>query len=155
MKKWNFRVKSNVQETINKLTAEFGSVDGFMFSVDHNKTDAVTFKLRKRSLYAFQIMGVNKIIVNGKILKTGSKNDTTIEAHFTQYFLMKLIIFVNMFTVLGFLIAIISKISSSPLMYIAGGILLIIGIIIWIIFQKKFEKDIQEYKTLLSDILEP
>ena len=39
-------------------------------------------------------------------------------------------------------------------MYIPGGILLAIGIVLSIAVQKKFEKDIQEYKTLISDILE-
>lgn len=38
-------------------------------------------------------------------------------------------------------------------MFILGGILLILGIALWIGVQKKFEKDVQKYKTLISEIL--
>ena len=155
MKAWNFKVKSNVQEITKKLDATFGSVDGFVFNIDNAKNESVTFKVRKRGLYAFQIMFVNKIIVHGKILKTDTKNETNIEISFTQYFLWKLIIFTHMFLGLGFLIAIITEISSSAYMYIPAGILLAVGIVLSIAVQKKFEKDIQEYKTLISEILEP
>jgi len=154
MKKWNFKVKSNVQEIIKKLDSTLGSVDGFVFNIDNGKNDSVTFKVHKRGLYAFYLMFVNKIIVNGKILKTDTENETNIEISFTQYFLWKLIIFTHMFLGLGFLIVIISGISSSAFMYILGGILLAVGIVLSIAVQKKFEKDIQEYKTLISKILE-
>ena len=154
MKAWNFKVKSNVQEIIKKLDASLGSVDGFVFNMDHDKNDSVTFKVRKRGLYAFYLMFINKIIVNGKILKTDTENETNIEISFTQYFLWKLIIFTHMFLGLGFLIAIITEISSSAYMYIPAGILLAVGIVLSIAVQKKFEKDIQEYKTLISKILE-
>ncbi len=154
MKKWNFKVKSNVQEIIKKLDSTLGSVDGFVFNIDNGKNDSVTFKVHKRGLYAFYLMFVNKIIVNGKILKSDTENETNIEISFTQYFLWKLIIFTHMFLGLGFLIVIISGISSSAFMYIPGGILLAIGIVLSIAVQKKFEKDIQEYKTLISEILE-
>jgi formate/nitrite transporter FocA (FNT family) len=39
-------------------------------------------------------------------------------------------------------------------LYILGGVLLAVGILLWIAVQKKFEKDIQEYKTLISEILD-
>ncbi len=154
MKKWNLKVKSNVQEIIKKLESTLGSFDGFVFNIDNDKNDSVTFKVRKRGLYAFYLMFINKIIVNGKIFKTDAENETNIEISFTQYFLWKLIIFTHMFLGLGFLIAIISKISSSAFMYILGGILLAVGIVLWITVQKKFKKDVQEYKTLISGILE-
>jgi len=153
MKKWNFKVKSNVQEIIKKLESTLG-VDGFVFNIDNDKNDSVTFKVRKRGLYAFYLMFINKIIVNGKILKTDTENETNIEISFTQYFLWKLVIFTHMFLGLGFLIAILLGISSNVYMFIPGGILLAVGIVSWIAVQKKFEKDIQEYKTLISDILE-
>jgi hypothetical protein len=154
MKRWNFKVKSNVQEIIKKLDSTFGSDDGFVFNIDNGKNDSETFKVRKRGLYAFQIMFVNKIIVNGNILKTDTENETNIEISFTQYFLWKFIIFTHMFLGLGFLIAIISGISSNAYMYIPGGILIAVGIVLSIAVKKKFEKDIQEYKTLISEILE-
>jgi len=154
MKNWNFKVKSNIQEIIKKLDSTLGSADGFVFNIDNGKNDSVTFEVHKQGLYAFYLMFVNKIIVNGKILKTDTENETNIEISFTQYFLWKLIIFTHMFLGLGFLIVIISGISSSAFMYIPGGILLAIGIVLSIAVHKKFEKDIQEYKTLISEILE-
>ncbi len=153
MKKWNFKVKSNVQEIIKKLESSFG-VDGFVFNIDNDKNDSVTFKVRKRGLYAFYLIFINKIIVNGKILKTDAENEANIEISFTQYFLWKLVIFTHMFLGLGFLIAILLGISSNVYMFIPGGILLSVGIVLWIGVQKKFKKDIQEYKTLISEILE-
>jgi hypothetical protein len=154
MKKWNLKVKNNAQEVIKKLDATLGSVNGFVFNIDNSKNDSVTFKVSKRGLYAFYLMFINKVIVNGKISKTDTENETNIEVSFTQYFLWKLIIFTHMFLGFGFLIAIISKIDGSAFMYIAGGILLAVGIILWITVQKKFKKDVQEYKTLISGILE-
>ena len=153
MEKWNFRVKSNVQEITKKLDATFGSVDGFVFNIDNAKNESVTFKVRKRGLYAFQIMFLNKIIVNGNILKTDTKNETDIEISFSQYFLWKLVIFTNMFLGFGFLIVLISGINSSAYMIIPAGIFLVIGIVLSIAVQKKFEKDIQEYKTIISKTL--
>lgn len=154
MKKWNFKVKSNVQEISKKLDATFGAVDRFVFNIDNDKNDSVTFKVRKRGLYAFYLMFINKIIVKGKILKTNTENETNIEISFTQYFLWKLIIVTHMFLGLGFLIVIFSGIGSSAFTYILGGILLAVGIVLWIAVQKKYQKDIQEYKILISKILE-
>ena len=153
MKKWNFKVKSDIQEIIKKLDTTLGSADGFDLNIDHSKNDSVTFKLHKRGLYAFYLMFINKIVVNGKVLKTNTKNETHIEISFTQYFLWKLIVFSNMILGLGFLIAIISGVNSSASMHILAGILLAVGIVLWIAVEKKFEKDIQEYKTLISEIL--
>ena len=153
MEKWNFKIKSNVQEIIKKLDSSL-NVEGFVFNIDNDKNDSVTFKVRKRGLYAFTMMFTNKIIVNGNILKTDIENETNLEISFTQYFLMKLIIFFYLVLGLVYLIAITSGISSSASMYILGGILLAVGIVLSIAVQKKFEKDIQEYKTLISEILE-
>ena len=154
MKKWNFKVKSNVQDIIKKLNDSLGSVDGFVFNIDRYKKDSVRFKVHKRGLYAFYLMFVNKIIVTGTILKTATENEAKIEISFTQYFLWKLIIVTHLFLGLGFLTAIILKLRSSDSMYIFGGILLALGIVLWLTVQNKFKKDVQEYKTLISGILE-
>lgn len=154
MRKWNFKVKSNVQEIITKLDVALGSVDGFVFNIDHDKKDSVPFKVHKRGLYAFYLMFVNKIIVTGTILKTATESETKIEISFTQYFLWKLIIFTHLFLGLCFLTAIILKLSSSASMYIFGGILVAVGIVLWLTVQNKFKNDVQEYKTLIFRILE-
>jgi hypothetical protein len=153
MKEWNFKVKSNIQEIIKKLDATLGSADGFDFSRDKGENDSITFKVRKRGLYAFYLMFINKIIVNGKLLKAGSENETNIEISFSQYFLWKLVVYTHVFLGLGFLIILISGIISSAYMLIPAGIFLAVGIILWFAVQKKFAKDIQEYKTLISEIL--
>ena len=154
MNEWNFKVKSNVQEIIKKLDATLGSADGFVFNMEHDQNNVAAFKVSKRGLYAFNLMFVNKIIVNGKILKTNTDNETNIEISFTQYFLWKLIIFTHIILGLGFLIVIILGINSDPYMYIIGGLLLAIGVILMIAVKRKFERDIQQYKTLISGILE-
>jgi hypothetical protein len=152
MKKWNFKVKSNPQEIINKLDISLGSVAGFVFNTGHDKNDSVIFNMRKRVHYPDQILHRNRIIVNGKILKTDAENETDVEIYFKQHYLMTLIIYINIFFGLG-LIATIPGISSNASMYIPGGILVAVGIVLWIALQKKFEKDIQKYKTLISEIL--
>jgi hypothetical protein len=152
MKTWNFKVKSNIQEIVKKLNSAFGLGDGFVFNMGHDKNDTVTFKVRKRVLYAAtQILLHNKIIVNGRMLKTDTENETYVKISFTQHFLVPL--YVSIFWGFG-LFAIILGISSSAAMYIPGGILLAIGIALWIDVQKKFERNIQKYKVLISEILE-
>ena len=157
MKKWNFQVKSDIQEVVKKLDASLGSVDKFAYAMDTSKSDSATFTLQKQGLYAFYLMSINKIIVIGKILKTATENETHIEISFKQYLLMKLVIFSSMLTGFAFLIAIILKISSSDsstFMYILGALLLAIGIVVtWLNLQKKYKKDIQEYKTLITKIV--
>jgi len=154
MKKWNLKVKSNVQEIVKKLDSTFGTNDGFVLNIDNEKNDSVTFKVRKRFLHTYSYMDYNKTNVNGSILKTDTENETNIEIYFTRHFLMKLIIFFNIVLGLGYLIAIISGILSNAFMYIVLGILLAFGIGLWNSIQKKGEKDIQEYKILISEILE-
>lgn len=155
MKNWTFKVKNNVQDIITKLDATFGSAHGFVFNINNDKNDSPTFKVRKRGLYAFYLMFVNKIIVTRKILKTDIKNETYIEISFTQYFLWKLLIGTHLFLAISFLIRIVLKANSNPYMYIIGVLFLVIAIILWITVQNKFKKDIQEYKTLISGILKP
>ena len=147
MKAWNFKVKSNPQEIIEKLDDALGSVKGFVLKMDNDRNDSLTFKLRKRALTYIRY---NQIIVNGKILKTETENETDLEISFSQHFIT--ILYVSFFWSLG-LIAIILGISSSATMYIFGGILLVIGIALWIDAQKNFKKDIQKYKALISEIL--
>ncbi len=147
MKAWNFKVKSNPQEIIKKLDDALGSVKGFVLKMDNDRNDSLTFKLRKR---AITYMRYNQIIVNGKILKTDTKNETDLKVSFSQHFIT--ILHVSFFLSLG-LIAIILGISSSAAMYIFGGISLVIGIALWIDAQKNFKKDIQKYKTLISEVL--
>ena len=152
MKVWNFKVKSNSQEIIKKLDSAFGSINGFVFNVKNENNDSVKIKIRKRILYAFQTVLRNHIVINGKMTKMNTKNETNVEISFNQHFLNTLE--VSILLVLGLLAIIFGIINSSATMYIFGGIFLVVGIagLIWV--KKEFARNVQQYKTLLSEILE-
>ncbi len=154
MKAWSFKLKSSPKEISKKLESELRSIGGFVFNINHDKNDSVIFKVRKRVLYVWYMAFQNWTIVKGELLKNNTENKTNVEITFNQHFLIRLIIFTHFFLGLGFLIAIISGINSNPSMYILGGILVALGIILWIALQRKFEKDIQKYKSLITEIFE-
>ena len=154
MKQWNFKVGSSIQEVIKKLEASLGAADGFVLNIENEQNDSVNFQVHKKGLYAFYLMFINKINVSGEIHKTDVENESKIIISFSQYFLWKLVVITHLLLGLGFLIAVFSGIKNNPSLLILGGVLLAIGIILWFAVQKKFEKDIQEYKTLISQILE-
>ena len=148
-------IKNNTKNISEKLESALRTVDGFVLNIKKVKNDSLAFRLRKRGLYAFQVIFQNRIIVNGKIIKTNTKNETDLEISFTQDFLTKLILFIFILSGLGLsLIAIISKTNNNSYMLIVGGILLIIGIALWVDINRRFEKNIQKYKALISGILE-
>ncbi len=153
MEPWNFKVKSNPKQISKKLQSALESVSGMVFDMSHEKNNSITFKVRKRILYAWYMIFQNYVIVNGKLSKTDTENETNVEISFTQHFLMTMIIFTTIFSGLGFLILIISETSSGAYMYIIGGILLLLGIVLWFDVQKRFDRKAQEYKTLISEIL--
>ena len=152
MKIWNLNIKSNTKEICEKL--ESAVVDRFVFKINRDKNNSVTFKLRKRILYVWYMYFHNWTIVNGKLVSTDTENKTNVEISFTQHWFIILIIYAQMLLGLGLLISIILGVSSNTSLYISGGILLAVGIVLWIIVKKKFEKDIQNYKALISEILE-
>jgi len=151
MKKWNFKVKSSPKGVINKLDSALGSNKGFVFNIDYDKNDSAIFNIHKRVHYPDQILHRNRIIVNGKVLKTDVKNETNVEISFAQHFVMILTIYISFGLAL---FAIISGIISGVITYILGGILLTLGLVLWIAVRQKFESDIQKYKTFISEILE-
>jgi hypothetical protein len=154
MKAWIFEVESNPTDIIKKLESTLGLNSGFDFSVDTHKNNSITFKTRKRILYVWYWAFQNWTIINGKLLKIDTKKKTNVEIYFNQHFLIKLITFTNIVLGLGLLISIISGIINSNSQYIFGGIILALGIFLWIAMQRKFEKDTQKYKSLISEILE-
>ncbi len=85
------------------------------------------------------------------IVETDAENDTNVEVSFTQHFLITLNIFI--FLGLG-LFALIFGIAGNTSAFLLGGISIAIGIIFWIAANNKFEKDLQKYKALISEILE-
>ena len=152
MKTWVLMIESNPQEIINKLGMELTSDTGFAFNVINNKSDNISFNLRKRLLFSSRIYNGNKIVLNGKILKANSDTMTNIEISFTQNFL--LILITSIYFILG-LYSLNIGLTDRSFTYTMGGVLLLAyGFIYYRDSKKKFLKDIVSYKTLISDILE-
>ncbi|WP_430971823.1 hypothetical protein [Sunxiuqinia rutila] len=154
MKAWNFRVNSSPNEISKKLESALGTVNGFVFNLNQEKNNSISFRVRKRVLYVWYMAFQNWTIINGELLKTDTENKTDVVIVFNQHLLIRLIVFTHIFLGLFFLITIISGISSNASLYIVGGILLAIGTVLWVAVQNKFRKDIQKYKILISGILE-
>ncbi len=152
MKKWSLYIQRNPQETSNKL--ESALIGRFVFRVNQDRDNSVTFKLHKRILYIWYMYFHNWTIATGKLLKAGTANKTNVEISFTQHWFIKLIVYSQMLLGLGFIIAIILGFSDSTSLIVPGGILLLLGVVLWIAIKMKFKKDIQEYKSLISEILE-
>jgi hypothetical protein len=96
----------------------------------------------------------NWTIVKGELLKNDTENKTDVEITFNQHFFIKMIIFVHIILVLGFLIALLSGTNLNATIYTIGGTVLAVGIVLWIALQRKFDKDIQNYKSLFTDIFQ-
>ncbi len=154
MKAWRFTLKSSPKEISEKLQSELNSIGGFVFNLNPEKNNSVTFKVRKRILYAWYMAFQNWTVVKGELLKNDTEYKTNVEITFNQHFFIRLIILTHIILILGFLIAIFSGINNNATMYILGGTLLALGIVLWIALQRKFEKDTRKYKSLITDILE-
>lgn len=153
MKTWNLKAKSNPEEISHILESALKPVDGLVFRINNDDGKVIKFKIRKRIRYAWYLMYSNNVIVNGKLSKTEIENETNIEILFSQHLLWKLVIITHVFLVLGLLIAItLGKISSTST-YLFGVVILVIGIFLWIMAQKKYKRNIQEYQILISNIL--
>jgi hypothetical protein len=154
MKAWRFKLESSPKENSEKLASELKSIGGFVFNMALDNNKSVTFKVRKRILYAWYLAFQNWTIVKGELLKNDTENKTNVEITFNQHIFVRLIVFTHIILVLGFLIAIISGVYANAIMYLLGGTLFALGIVLWIAIQRKFEKDIQKYKLLITDIFE-
>jgi len=154
MKSWSFKTENNPNEISEKLKSVLGPANGFVFNIERYDNNSITFKIRKRILYGWYLAFHNWTVINGKLLRIDAEKNTTVKISFTHHFIIKLIIIIHFFLGLVMLISIILRISSNASMYVLGGIILALGIILWIAIQKKFQKDIQKYKSLISEILE-
>ncbi|MFK7812555.1 MAG: DUF423 domain-containing protein [Maribacter sp.] len=152
MKRWNFKTQSNPQTILKKMESALGPTNGFVFDIDSNKEDSVVFKLRKRVLHTSQVILNNSIIVNGNMSKTDVDNETTVEINFNQHLL--LVLHISIWLGAGIFLIIAGIISNSGLMYVLGGASLVIALAIWIDTRKKFQNNIETYKTLITGILD-
>ncbi len=154
MKKWNFKIKNNPKELGEKIASELDTIKGLVFNLDHDKNDTVTFKIRKRILYPWYLFYLNSIVVNGKLLKTQTENESDVEISFNQHFLWVSVILADILLGLSLLIAVVSGKNNNASMYLIGAVILAVGLVLWIRIQKKYKANIQEYKTLISQILD-
>lgn len=152
MKAWNFKAKNKPEELGRKLESALESIDGFVFSMDQNKNGSITFKMRKRILYAWYWIFINSIVVNGELFTSDTENETDVEISFTRHFLVSIIIYTHLLLGIGMLLVIFTGVMINPALSFVGVIFLTIGIVLWIGSERKFEKDIQKYKTLISEI---
>jgi hypothetical protein len=96
----------------------------------------------------------NWTVVKVELLKKDTENETNVKITFNQHFFIRLIIFTHIFLILGILIAIVSEINVNASIYIIVGTLVALGLVLWFAIQRKFEKDIQKYKSLITEIFE-
>ena len=153
MKTWNFKVEREPNVISNKLKSKFETANGFMFKLNSDNSDSLTFKLRKRFPHAWGMIFLNYVIVKGEILKKDVGNETNLEVSFSRHILMKLTIFTYLLLGLGSLFLIISGISNSYLTYTIAGLLIALGIILWLEEKKGYTKKVNEFKSLILDLL--
>lgn len=152
MKIWRITLKGSPNEISEKLEKDLKSIGGFVFNINRKKSTSVTFKLRKRVLYVWYWAFQNWTIVNGELLRNNTEDTTDVEITFNQHWLIKLLIFTHIILVLGLLITIIYGININSSVYILESVLIALGIILWIALQRKFKKDIQKYKSVITEI---
>ena len=92
----------------------------------------------------------NWTIVNGKLLDDNAENDTNMEISFNQHFLIRLIIYIHIIFGLGLVFGLFLTTKN----YIFGGLITALGIVLWIAANRKFKKDTEKYKTLITEILD-
>ena len=121
--------------------------------MNDDKLNLENFKIRKRLLLPFEINKQNNIIVNGKITRIDPGKGTGIKVSFSQHPLSKLIMYGHIILGLGFLVAIILEYSNNSYTYLIAGILLAIGALLGFQLKINFDKNVQEYKKLISETL--
>ena len=154
MKAWKFKLKSSPKEISEKLESELQTIGGFVFDKHLEGNKSIGFKFRKRILYAWYMAFQNWTIVKGQLSNKEGENETQVEINFNQHFFIRLILLTHIVFAAGVILAILSGINTNTAMYILGAVVLGLGLILWFTLQQKFEKDIQKYKVLISDIFE-
>ena len=154
MKAWNFQVKNDPKEVSRRLESSLGGTKGFVFKVNSDKKEPVKFKIRKRMLLGFEINTQNNLIVNGKLFPADPENKTDVKIDFRLHPLSKVLLYGHLILGLGLLGGVALEYSSNTYMWIIGGILLATGVFFGLHLKKEFERQVHEYKTLISGILE-
>ncbi|GAA0763287.1 DUF423 domain-containing protein [Psychroflexus lacisalsi] len=152
MKTWNFKIDDHPKEVSQKLKLAFRPVTGLVFKMNQDK-NSITFKMRRRILYPWYLFFLNSIIVKGKLSKAEAPDKAQVEISFNQHFLWVLVIATDIILGLALFIAVISGKIEGSLAYGVAALILAIGIVVWFRIQKKYSRDVQDYKTLISETL--
>ncbi|QLE00348.1 DUF423 domain-containing protein [Galbibacter sp. BG1] len=153
MTKWNFKLKNSPKKLGEKIDSSLNTVNGLVFHLNRDKNESINFKIRKRILYPWYLFFLNSLVVNGKLSKTKIENESNVEISFKQHFLWIAVILADMILGLSLLIVTVSGKDNNVYTYLIGTLILAIGVILWIRTQRKYEQNIQEYKTLISQVL--
>ena len=147
MKDWSFKIEKRPDNITEKLESELTSIGGFVF----DKKNPTTFSFRKRILYPWFMAFQNWTVVSGKLSSNSTENATTVKISFRQHFLIRLIISTHILLGLGFISGLLFTTIDQPSTYILGGLIIAIGILIWIAITRKFKKDAAKYKGLITE----
>jgi hypothetical protein len=148
MKNWDFKLKKRPKEIIERLESELNSIGGFSF----NNKNTTTFNFRKRILYPWYYVFQNWTIINGELIENNTENNTEVKISFNQHFLIVLIIITHLILGLGLILGLFLTSNNEPTTYILGGLFIAFGIIIGIATKRKFIKDSEKYKVLITEI---
>lgn len=148
MKNWNFKLKKRPKEIIEELESELNSIGGFSF----NNKNTTTFNFRKRILYPWYYVFQNWTIINGELIENNAENNTEVKISFNQHFLIVLLILTHLILGLGLILGLFLTTNNEPKAYILGGLVIAFGILIWFAANRKFKKDTEKYKVLITKI---
>lgn len=146
MKNWSFKLKKRPNEITEKLESELDYIGGFVFE----KKKSSAFSFRKRILYPWYMAFQNWTIVHGKLSNNNNENATSVKISFRQHFLIRLIVYAHIIFGVGFVFGLLFTSIKEPSTFILGGLIIALGIIIWIATVRKFKKDAEKYKGLIT-----
>ena len=153
MKNWSFKIKDNPISIMESLKSSLKPINDFSFNIESENKSVINFKMRKRIMYAWYLIYQNNLIVDGKLLNNGSSNETEVQVSFQQHILWKIIIGMDILLGIGLLAVLFSGKIQGISVYLLGIGVFVAEVFLLIHLRKKYERNIQEYKNLISDIL--
>ncbi|WP_411896084.1 DUF423 domain-containing protein [Winogradskyella sp. A2] len=147
MESWNFKIEKRPNEITERLESELNSIGGFVF----DRKNPTTFSFRKRVLYPWYMAFQNWTVVNGKLSNDNTNNTTNVKISFNQHFLIQLIVYTHIILGLGLILGLFISTKNEPSTYIVGGLIIGFGVVIWIAIKRKFKKDTEKYKGLITE----
>ena len=154
MKAWRLQLESSPKQINDKLQSGLNAHGGFVLVTNLEGDSVMTFSVRKRIFYAWYLAFQNWTVVKGAVSKNDPNNKTTVDISFNQHLFIRLIILTHSAVFLGFLAAILSEAPLNDSIYELAATMLASAIVLGVAIQRKFERDVQKFKTLLTHIFE-